>query len=145
MEKNKKIFIIDDNVDYSDAIKLILESDQYTVDVANSSLVAQEKLSKELPDLIILDIMMQKGAEGVLLARKFKKDPRLSKIPILMLTSITKQTGFEFHADDPRDDRYLPVDVFIKKPIAPKELLATVRSLLSDQQDEKGSKEDIHR
>lgn len=144
MEKSKKIFIIDDNVDYSDAIKLILESDQYTVNVANSSLAAEQKLSRELPDLIILDIMMQKGAEGVLLARKFKKDPRLSKIPILMLTSITKQTGFEFHTEDPRDNKYLPVNVFIKKPIAPKELLETVRSLLTGQQDEKGSEEDIH-
>ncbi len=128
---NKKILIIDDNVDYSDAIRMILEAEQFEVITANSSAEADKKLEEGKPDLIILDIMMQKGAEGILLSRKFKKDPRLSDIPILMLTSITRQTGFTFDEDDPRDEKYLPVDLFIHKPIPPKELIDKVRSLLT--------------
>ncbi len=126
----KKILIIDDNVDYSEAIACVLESGNYEVGIANSSAQAMKKLEEKVPDLIILDIVMQNGAEGVLLCRKFKKDPRLSKVPILMLTSITKQTGFSFDSKDPRHERYLPVDVFLEKPVAPKLLLEEVDKLI---------------
>lgn len=127
----KKILVIDDNVDYAEAIKTILESADYEVKIANSSEQAVQTLEGEVPDLIILDIMMQKGAEGILLSRKFKKDPRLQSTPILMLTSITQQTGFTFTEEDPRHEKYLPVDLFVAKPIHPKDLLEKVRSLVS--------------
>lgn len=130
-DKNKKIMIIDDNMDFSEAIKTILETDAYDVDIANSTDVALKMLDSKVPDLIILDILMQKGAEGIILARKFKSDPKLSKVPILMLTSIRKQTGFTFIEDDPRNPKYLPVEEFVEKPIPPKELLAKVKKMLS--------------
>ncbi len=128
---SKKILIIDDNVDYSEAIASVLEAGNYEVGIANSSEEAIKVLEEKIPDLIILDIVMQNGAEGVILCRKFKKDPRLSKVPILMLTSITKQTGFSFNSDDPRHERYLPVDVFLEKPVAPRLLLEEVGKLIS--------------
>ena len=132
MSQNKKVMIIDDNLDFAEAIKTILESGgPYTAEVATSTKEATGKLEKEIPDLIILDIIMQKGAEGIILSKKFKKDPRLSNVPIIMLTSITKQTGFRFIADDPRHPRFLPVEEFVEKPVPPKELLAKVEKLLS--------------
>jgi twitching motility two-component system response regulator PilH len=127
----KKIMVIDDNVDYAEAIKTILESADYEVRIANSSDQAIRTLEAEVPDLIILDIMMQKGAEGIMLSRKFKKDPRLQNVPILMLTSITQQTGFTFTEEDPRHDKYLPVDLFVEKPIHPRVLLEKVKALVS--------------
>ena len=131
MNEKKKVLVVDDNVDFAEAIKTILETEQYDVKLANSSEETLKKLEEGIPDLIILDILMQKGAEGILLARKFKKDKRLSKVPILMLTSITKQTGFKFIEDDPRHSKFLPVELFVEKPIPPKELLARVKNLLS--------------
>ena len=126
----KKILIIDDNQDYADSIKIILESAKYKVDVATSSDIATKKLEAEAPDLVILDIMMQKGAEGLIISRKLKKDPRLSKVPVIMLTSITKQTGFRFIEKDPRDKRFLPVEEFIEKPVLPNILLNKIKALL---------------
>jgi len=129
-----RILIIDDNIDYSEAIKTILEGEKYEVRIANSSDDAIRKLEGAIPDLIILDIVMQKGAEGILLSRRIKRDPRWSRIPILMLTSITRQTGFHFSEGDPRDPKYLPVDAYAEKPIAIPALLEKVNHLISQGQ-----------
>jgi len=130
----KKILIIDDNLDFAEAIKTILENGPYIAEVATSTKEAVGKLEKEIPDLMILDIIMQKGAEGIILSKKFKKDPRLSKVPIIMLTSVTKQTGFRFIKDDPRHPQFLPVEEFIEKPVPPNELLTKVEKLLSEKE-----------
>ena len=131
MSDQKKVLIIDDNVDYADSIKVIVDSGPYRADVANSSKEAVEKLEKETPDLIILDVLLQKGAEGIVLSRKFKKDPQLKQIPIIMLTSMTKQTGFKFVSQDPRHSHFLPVEEFLEKPVAPKDLLDKIEKLLA--------------
>ena len=99
----KKILVIDDNVDFSDSIRMILETGPYVVGVANSMEEAEARLEKEVPDLIILDVLMQKGAEGIVMSRKLKKDPRFANVPVMMLTSMTKQTGYRFVEEDPRD------------------------------------------
>lgn len=131
MSKEKKILIVDDNVDFADSIKAIVESGSYCAEVANSSKQAVDKLEKETPDLIILDVLLQNGAEGIVLSRKFKKDPKLKQVPIIMLTSMTKQTGFKFVSQDPRHPHFLPVEEFVEKPVAPKDLLAKIEKLLA--------------
>jgi len=128
--KKRKILIIDDNVDFAGAIKAILESGPYAVEMANSTEEADRKLEGEPPDLIILDILMQKGAEGIILSRKLKKDPNLGKIPIIMLTSVTKQSGFRFIEDDPRHSNFLPVDEFMEKPVSPADLFSRIEKVL---------------
>ena len=130
MATKAKILIVDDNVDFSEAVKMTLESGGYEVEVANSVADARERLQQSVPDVIILDILMQKGAEGITFSRQLKKDPTLERVPILMLTSVTKQTGFSFVADDPRHPDFLPVNEFIEKPVPPKVLFERVESLL---------------
>ncbi|MFC2145989.1 response regulator [Acidobacteriota bacterium] len=134
MSKEKKILIVDDNLDYAEAIKTIVESGPYCAEVATSSKQAVEILDKEIPVLIILDVLLQKGAEGIILSRKFKKDPRLKQVPIIMLTSMTQQTGFKFISEDPRHPHFLPVEEFIEKPVAPKDLLAKIDKLVSTKE-----------
>lgn len=131
MEEETKILIIDDDPDYVDGTRMILESASYKVETALSADMAMKKLDKEIPDLILLDIMMPKGADGILLSRKFKQDDRLSKVPIIMITSIKEQTGLEFISDDPRHPKFLPVEVFLEKPVPADELIAKIESLLS--------------
>ncbi len=132
MEEKKKILIIDDNPDFADAVKVTLETGgPYVAKVVNSAEEAVEKLEEELPDLMILDIIMQEGAEGIILSRKFKKDARLKNVPIIMLTSITKQTGFKFNKNDLKDKKFLPVDEFMEKPVPPQQLLLRVEKLIS--------------
>jgi CheY-like chemotaxis protein len=134
MGNQKKILIVDDNLDYAEAIKAIVESGPYDAEVATSSKQAVDMLEKDIPSLIILDVLLQKGAEGIILSRKFKKDPKLKQVPIIMLTSMTQQTGFKFISEDPRHPHFLPVEEFMEKPVAPKDLLAKIEKLLSTQE-----------
>jgi len=131
MKEETKILIIDDDPDYVDGTRMILENASYKVETALSADIAMKKLDKEIPDLILLDILMPKGADGILLSRKLKQDDRLSKVPIIMITSIKEQTGFEFITDDPRHPKFLPVEVFLEKPVPAEELIAKIESLLS--------------
>jgi len=133
MEEKKRILIVDDNADYAEAIKAILESGPYKVETANSTEEAGRRLEGVPPDLIILDILMQKGAEDIVLSRKLRKDPKLGKVPIIMLTSVTKQSGFRFIEDDPRHPQFLPVDEFMEKPVSPADLFARIEKTLKEK------------
>lgn len=133
MEK-KKILIVDDDVDFVETIKVVLET-KYQVITAYSGEEGWQKLP-EMPDLIILDVMMDRRAEGFIFSRKMRKDEKFSKIPILMLTGMREQTGFFFPKDDPRDNYFLPVDEFVEKPIAPENLLSKVEELLKIKEGE---------
>ena len=73
---------------------------------------------------------MGKGAEGIIFARKLKKDARFDKIPILVMTSITEQTGFDFPRD-PKHPKFFPIDKFMEKPVEPQVLLEEIGRLLA--------------
>jgi CheY-like chemotaxis protein len=129
-----RILIIDDDKDFVDVTKTILESKQYQVRFAHDQDEGFARLEEEIPDAIILDIMMRKGAEGFIFARKIRKDPRFNKIPILMLTSMREQTGFDF-AGERIHPQFLPVDEYAEKPIDPEVLLEKVEQLLAPKGD----------
>ena len=129
------ILVIDDDPDFTEITKTILETKPYRVLVANSQDEGWAKLKEEIPDLIILDIMMQKGAEGFIFARKFRKDERYAKIPIIMLTSMREQTGFDIPGKKIHP-KFLPVDEYVEKPIEPKDLLEKVERHLTKGSDD---------
>jgi CheY-like chemotaxis protein len=89
-------------------------------------------LKEDHPDLIILDVMMDTATEGFQLALKLKNpDPKsdfaaFSHIPILMLTAIHSTTPLHFEPDID----YLPVELFVDKPIDPEEFLGKVEWVL---------------
>lgn len=123
-----RILIIDDDPQFVQMTKAILETKQYTVGCAYDAAEGFARLEEQLPDVIILDIMMGKGAEGFIFARKMKKDPRFTKIPILMLTSMREQTGFDFPGERIHP-KFLPVDEYVEKPVEPVTLLEKVDRL----------------
>jgi DNA-binding response OmpR family regulator len=125
----RRILIIDDDPDFVEITKTILETKQYDVRYAHSQAGGVARLEEESPDLVILDIMMGKGAEGFILARKMKKDARYKDIPIIMITSMPEQTGFDFPGD-PIHPEFLPVTEYLEKPVEPQVLLNKVESLL---------------
>lgn len=124
------ILVIDDDPDFVDTTKSILETKQYKINVAYNADEGFAKLEEEIPDAIILDVMMGKGAEGFIFARKIRKDPRFAEIPILVLTSITEQTGFNFPGE-PIHPKFFPIDEFMEKPVEPQILLETIGRLLA--------------
>ncbi len=93
MNRKPRILLIDDDTDFVDATKTILESNNYDVIVAYEGESGLKKAREENPDLVLLDVIMP-VKDGFTAAEQFKKDPHLSKIPVLMLTSFsTKGAG----------------------------------------------------
>ena len=127
---NSKILIIDDDQDLTSALQAVLESNQYSVSVASNPDEGMEKLNAEKPDLIILDVMMTTWQDGFDMARSLKKNDEFKAIPILMLTGIEDKTGLEFKSEA-GDEEWLPVEVFLDKPVDPETLLAEVKKLLT--------------
>ena len=121
----KKIMIIDDDIDLVEVMRITLESDNYEVIDAQEGAKGLEILKKEKPDLLILDVMMGTLDEGFHLAYQIRNDEEIKDIPILMITAVGAQTGFDF--DKQQDKDFLPVDEFIEKPVNPQVLLDTVK------------------
>jgi len=127
-----KILIIDDDPDFVEVTKMLFETKQYEVSAAYDPEEGYARLEQEMPDALILDVMMGKGADGFIVARKIRKDPRFDKMPILMLTSMREQTGFDFPGERIHS-KFLPVDDYIEKGVDPQVLLDKVEQQLANK------------
>ena len=128
--ENPKILIVDDDVDHTKSIQIILESNQYHVVTATDRNEGMEKAKLEKPDLFILDVMMSTWHDGFEMSRELKKDPQFKDIPILILTAVKERTGLGFKSTA-GDPEWLPVDGFLDKPVEPENLLSEVTNILS--------------
>ncbi|MBA7500765.1 Alkaline phosphatase synthesis transcriptional regulatory protein PhoP [subsurface metagenome] len=127
MEKKAKILLIDDDVDFVESTKIVLESKPYEVIVAHEGDEGLRKAREENPDLILLDVIMP-IKDGFTAAEQLKKDPQLSKIPVLMLTAFAAKGG---ETSIPVSRGYtLETEDYIDKPVSPEELLARVEKFL---------------
>jgi CheY-like chemotaxis protein len=127
-----KILIIDDDPDIVTAVRLSLESAGHQIVAANSGKEGLEKVKAEHPELIILDVMMETHTEGFQLALKLHSpDPasdlkKFKDTPILKLTAIHSTTPMRYEPDID----YLPVQLFVDKPIDPDDLIKKVAWIL---------------
>ncbi|MFC2063858.1 response regulator [Chloroflexota bacterium] len=136
MSDQKKILIIDDDPDYVDGIRSILERENYLVSVAHNPKEGFQLLQSGKFDMLLLDIMMGRGAEGIAVARKIRKDPKLRDIPVLIITGIREQIAFLFPGQ-PVHPNFVEMDELLEKPIEPSILLEKVSNLLqlSEEKD----------
>jgi len=123
-----KILLVDNDVDFVDLSKAVLENNGYEVVTAFSGREGLDKVKVEQPDLIVLDLMMEKHDSGFSFAKQIKADPLSKQIPILMLTSVADVTGFGFSQES--DGYWMKTDDYAEKPIMPDELLKKVKQLL---------------
>lgn len=128
MSKKIKILLVDNDVDFVDLNKAILENNNYEVVTAFSGREGLDKIKVEQPDLVILDLMMEKHDSGFSFAKQIKADPLYKETPILMLSSVAEVTGFEFNQE--QDGYWMKTDDFLKKPVMANQLLAKVEELL---------------
>lgn len=129
MSEQTRLLIIDDDPDFVEGIKAILVKAEYEVDVAYNPDDGFDALKANPPDLLLLDIMMGRGAEGLMIARKIRKDEKLREIPVLIITGIREQMAFLFPGE-PVHPRFVPVDELVEKPVDPDFLLERVDALL---------------
>jgi DNA-binding response OmpR family regulator len=136
MSESTRILIIDDDPDFVSGIRSILEKAEYEVNVAYNPKDGYEALEKDPPDLLCLDVMMGRGAEGIMLARKLRKDPELREIPVLIITGIREQIAYLFPGEQVHPG-FVAVDELVEKPVDPKFLLERVSALLKVSEERK--------
>ncbi len=129
----QKILLVDDEVDILDLIRYNLQSEGYTIFTAEGGLAAISQAQMEMPDLIILDVMLP-DRDGWEVLRELRKKPETQHIPVIFLTAkdneIDEVVGLELGAAD-----------YVVKPISMRKLLARVKNILRmqhKQHDETG-------
>ncbi len=119
----KKILIVDDQFEVRELVEVTLKSDEYQVLKAESGEMAIEIAKTEVPDLIIMDVMMPGGMDGVEATRILGSTPETKEITVIMLTAKSQEDdrhkGFEAGAAD-----------YLTKPFSPLELIRKVESIL---------------
>ena len=117
-----KIVVVEDEKNIARVVTYNLEREGYRVILALDGEAALEKIRRDRPDLVILDLMLPK-IDGLEVCRQLRADPKTAQLPIIMLTAKTQEAdrivGLELGADD-----YLP------KPFSPRELVARVKAVL---------------
>ncbi|MBN1972482.1 MAG: response regulator transcription factor [Sedimentisphaerales bacterium] len=117
-----KILVVDDEEDIRELVELNLSHEGFKVLSCETGEEALEKAGSELPDLIILDLMLP-GIDGLEVCKKLKSNLKTENIPVVMLTAKGEETdvvtGLEVGADD-----------YVTKPFSGKVLVARVRRLL---------------
>jgi DNA-binding response OmpR family regulator len=117
-----KILIVDDEEDFVNIIKIILEKSGYNVDTAYDGETGLKKVEGNKPDLIVLDLNLP-GIDGFQVCKKIRDKYTFNDIAILMLTVRTLEqdhvAGLKCGGDD-----------YMAKPFEPRELLARIKNLL---------------
>ena len=124
----KTILVIDDDIDLVEIIRVTLENQGFKVIDAQTGERGLAKAREQDPDLILLDVMMGKVDEGFQVAYELRSNDVTAETPILMLTAVTDQTGFDF--DPAKDKDFLPVNEFLEKPVSPRNLVDMIRKHL---------------
>jgi DNA-binding response OmpR family regulator len=127
--ESKKFLIIDDDPDFVEGIMTILQDAGYDVEAEYNPKDGYAALETGKYDLLLLDIMMGRGAEGVMIARKMRKDPKLREMPVLIITGIREQIAYLFPGSAV-SPHFVEVDELVEKPVEPGLLLERVEALL---------------
>jgi len=127
--KKYKILLIDDDVDLVEQNRLYLEQNNCDVVFAYNGADGLTVARDQHPDLIVLDVMMEEVGEGFEVARELRSNPETTATPILMLSSVNNEHGFNLTIGP--DQAWNPVDAFIDKPFSPQELLKKIMEMLT--------------
>jgi CheY-like chemotaxis protein len=121
-EKTPIILIVDDDQPSLELLQAYLEDIDCQTVPAHDGPQALKIISKTPPDLVLLDIMMPKMS-GFEVCKRIKNDPRISSIPVIMVTALTEFGDIEQAINSGTDD-------FISKPLNKLELLTRVKTML---------------
>ncbi|MDY0094886.1 MAG: response regulator [Candidatus Vecturithrix sp.] len=126
-EQHTKILVVDDYAENVELVQELLVTNGYQVTPAYSGEEALEKIKREIPDLILLDIMMPK-IDGYQVCEELRKNEETKEIPIIFVTAKTEVKDWTHAIFN------VGVNSYITKPINPKKLLEKVKSVLRMKQ-----------
>ena len=121
-----KILLVEDEEDIAALIRLQAEISGYRFAAASDGLNGYEAIEKELPDLVVLDIMLP-GQSGLEVCKKMKANSKLDHIPIIIISAKSEETdvvlGLELGADD-----------YVTKPFSPRVLFSRIKAVMRRQE-----------
>lgn len=127
-----KIVLIEDEEDIAALIQLQSDISGYKLFTAIDGLNGYELVEKEIPQLVLLDIMLP-GQSGLDVCRRIKNNPNLKHIPIIMISAKSEETdvvlGLELGADD-----------YVAKPFSPRVLFSRIKAVLRRNQEEENDR-----
>ena len=127
MSSQKTVLLVDDDSEFIEMNRVLLEKNGYAVRTAYSARQCLEQVASDRPDLIILDMIMEKRNAGFDLSRDLRNSEHTKSIPLVMITSVNDTIPFRIEPDT----TWLPVDALIEKPVEPELLLSVVARILS--------------
>lgn len=130
VEGKHRILLVDDDPDFLETNKAMLEDHGYSVLTAESGREGLDTVRAMMPDLIVLDLMMEKHDSGFSFSQRINNDPLFKGIPIVMVSAVAQTTGYRFSKAE--DGYWMKVDEFLDKPVEPDVLLKRIEKLLKD-------------
>jgi CheY-like chemotaxis protein len=126
MSSAKTVLLVDDDADFVEMNRVLLEENGYDVRVAFSGRQCLAEVAARRPDLIILDMVMENPSDGFDVSRELRNSEYTKNIPLVMITSVNDTIPFRIEPDR----TWLPVDALLEKPVDPQLLLAVVDKAL---------------
>lgn len=130
-DKPALILIVDDDYDFLEINRLVLERAGYRVVTAVDPAQALRKMAEEKPDLVITDLMMTSLDSGFAFAHTIKEDPVYAGTPVILATSVSSALGLDFRPRSDEERAQMHVDAYFDKPLDPGRLVAKITELLS--------------
>jgi CheY-like chemotaxis protein len=128
----KKILIVDDDPDLREGQKALLEGNGYEVRTAGSMEEGLAALERFIPEVILVDLMMEHYDAGFVFCAKVRDNPDLADVPIIMQTSAHEKLGFTPDSYDEKARSWMKADRILTKPVAPEDLLKIIEGYVSE-------------
>lgn len=125
MTKRPKVLIAEDEETIVESLSFLMEKEGYEVSVATDGQMAIAMIVRDLPDMVLLDVMMP-GCDGFDVVRAVRDNPQTRPIPIMMLTAKTREV-------DRRKGLELGVDDFVTKPFSTRDVVSRVKAMLASE------------
>lgn len=125
----KKILVVDDDIDQLDHVSMILRAEGYEVVRAQGQKEGEEAMLTSIPDLAILDLIMEHMDSGFVLCHQIKR--LYPHTPVILLTAVKSETGVDFSPKSGGPVSWIKADVLLDKPVRPEQLRNEVKRLMA--------------
>jgi CheY-like chemotaxis protein len=129
MTMTKKILVVDDDIDQLDHVAMILKAEGYDVIKAQGQKEGEDAMLTAIPDLAILDLMMENMDSGFVLCHQIKR--LYPETPVILLTAVKSATGVDFSPKSSGAASWIQADVMLDKPVRPEQLRNEVKRLMA--------------
>jgi CheY-like chemotaxis protein len=120
----RRVLVVEDEPENRLLLGMVLTAEGYEVVETEDGPSALRALAQQLPDVILLDVMMP-GMNGYAVFERLREDPRTKPIPVIMLTALAQRADVERAVE-------LGVEGYVTKPFEPSELLHAIEQALAD-------------